>query len=107
MVGHRLEVAQEGAIALFVAKGDVDLALSCWHPPDLFVARYSVLPAISLSGVLHLTIQDRSYNTADFTSFVDMLLDRMSPFPASNSVLIMDNASIHKSHEMVQMVQAR
>ena len=74
---------------------------------DLLLPRFSVLPAISLSGILHLTIQDRSYTAADFTSFVDALLDQMNPFPGPNSVLIMDNASIHKSQQMIQMVQAR
>lgn len=69
--------------------------------------RFSVLPAISLDGVLHLTIQDRPYTAADFNSFVDALLDRMSPFPGPNSILIMDNASIHKSLQMIQMVHAR
>lgn len=62
---------------------------------------------MSLSGVLHLSIQDRPYTAADFTSFVDVLLDRMNPFPGENSVLIMDNASIHKSQQMVQMIYAR
>ena len=66
-----------------------------------------MLPAISLDGVLHLAIQDRSYTAADFIGFVDALLDRMNPYPGPNSVLIMDNASIHKSLQMVEMIQAR
>ena len=62
---------------------------------------------MSLDGILHLDIQDHSYTSADFNSFVDGLLDNMNPFPQSNSVLIMDNASIHKSAALEEMVLAR
>jgi hypothetical protein len=31
----------------------------------------------------------------------------MNPFPQQNSVLVMDNASIHKSAELQEMVEAR
>lgn len=106
MGGRQLEIVQEDVISLFVAKGTTEsepVDPVC-HP---ILSRFSVLPAISLSGVLHLAIQENSYTAADFTSFVDALLDRMNPFPGPNSVLVMDNASIHKSQQMVQMVQER
>lgn len=68
---------------------------------------YSVLPALSLDGVLPLNIQDHSYTSEDFNSFVDGLLDSMNLFPQRNSVIIMDNASIHKSAALEEMVLAR
>ena len=66
-----------------------------------------MLPALSLDGILHLDVLDRSYTSQLFNEFVDGLLDNMNPFPARNSVLVMDNASIHKSLVLQQMVEAR
>ncbi|KAF8480179.1 hypothetical protein DFH94DRAFT_600440, partial [Russula ochroleuca] len=60
--------------------------------------------ALSLDGILHLDVQDRSYTSQIFNSFVDALLDNMNPFYGRNSVLIMDNTSIHKSPALEQLV---
>jgi len=62
---------------------------------------------MSLDGILHLAIQDVPYTTFQFNNFVDALLDNMNQFPQPNSVIVMDNASIHKSHELRQMVEQR
>ena len=62
---------------------------------------------MSLDGILHLSIQDCPYTALQFNSFIDALLDNMNQFPQSNSVIIMDNASIHKSAELRQMVEER
>lgn len=70
-------------------------------------SRYSVLPALSLSGVLHLDVLAGSYNAAAFNNFIDGLLDNMNPFPGPNSVIVMDNASIHKSPELRPMIEQR
>lgn len=56
--------------------------------------RYSILPAISLDGVLHLDIIMRSWTAVEFENYLDVLLDIMNPFPGDNSVLVMDNASV-------------
>ena len=61
---------------------------------------------MSLDGILHPAIQDCPYTTLQFNSFVDALLDNMNQFPQLNSVIVMDNASIHKSAEL-QMVEER
>jgi hypothetical protein len=66
-----------------------------------------MLPTLSLDGILHLDMLDRSYTSQLFNKFVDGLLDNMNPFLARNSVLVMDNASIHKSLILQQMVEAR
>ncbi|KAJ3750717.1 hypothetical protein DFH05DRAFT_1380181, partial [Lentinula detonsa] len=65
--------------------------------------RYSMLPALSLDGILHLDIQDWSFTTASFNAFVDGLLNVMNPFPGKNSIVVMDNASIYKSHALREM----
>ncbi|KAJ2932106.1 hypothetical protein H1R20_g5000, partial [Candolleomyces eurysporus] len=74
---------------------------------DYFVRgqRYSILPALSLDGILHLDIIDRAYTSELFNGFIDGLLNNMNPFPAPNSVIVMDNASIHKSDELRAMVE--
>ncbi|KAI0350326.1 hypothetical protein OH77DRAFT_1413221, partial [Trametes cingulata] len=66
-----------------------------------------ILPALSLSGVLHLDIQERSYNGRLFHEFIDGLLDHMNPFPAPNSVIVMDNASIHHVEGLRECIEAR
>ena len=63
------------------------------------------MPALSLDGILHLDIVNRAYNSELFNGFIDGLLDNMNPFPAPNSVIVMDNASIHKSDELRAMVE--
>ena len=69
--------------------------------------RYSILPALSLDGILHLDVQARAYTGALFYHFIDCLLDNMNPFPRRNSVIIMDNASIHHSPGIQVLVEAR
>ncbi|KAG1905523.1 uncharacterized protein F5891DRAFT_943561, partial [Suillus fuscotomentosus] len=66
-----------------------------------------ILPAISLDGVLHLDIQDRPYTAATFNEFIEGLFDNMNPFPQKNSVIMMDNASIHKLAYLEEMIQQR
>ncbi|KAJ2932941.1 hypothetical protein H1R20_g4170, partial [Candolleomyces eurysporus] len=76
---------------------------------DYFIRgqRYSILPALSLDGILHPDVIPRSYTAEIFNGFIEGLLDNMNPFPAPNSVIVMDNASIHKSEDLRRMVEAR
>lgn len=74
---------------------------------DRLLPSYSVLPAMSLDGVLHLDIINTSWKGATFYSFIDALLDNMNPFPQRNSVVVMDNASIHHSPELRELVESR
>ncbi|KIK55722.1 hypothetical protein GYMLUDRAFT_175298 [Collybiopsis luxurians FD-317 M1] len=55
--------------------------------------RYSILPAISLNGVLYLDILTCSWTSKLFKEFISALLDNINPFPQQNSVIIMNNAS--------------
>ncbi|KIK76451.1 hypothetical protein PAXRUDRAFT_74617, partial [Paxillus rubicundulus Ve08.2h10] len=58
---------------------------------------FSVLPAISLNdGILHCNIVEGSFCGNTFKQFIERLLNNMQPYPASNSVIIMDNCVIHK-----------
>ncbi|KAJ6524791.1 hypothetical protein B0H19DRAFT_875558, partial [Mycena capillaripes] len=64
-----------------------------------------VLPAICLDGVLHLDILTRSWTADEFRSYLDVLLDRMNPFPQDSSVLVMENASVHHFDGIREMVE--
>jgi hypothetical protein len=67
--------------------------------------RYSILPALSLDGILHLEVSDHSFSGEEFIDFVGGLLDQMQPWPLPNSVLVMDNMSIHKVPRILEMVE--
>ncbi|KAI0349308.1 hypothetical protein OH77DRAFT_1415312, partial [Trametes cingulata] len=56
---------------------------------------FSMLPALSLDGILHRKVVEGSFKTALFADFIAGLLDHMNPFPLPNSVIVMDNCRIH------------
>jgi hypothetical protein len=64
--------------------------------------RYSVLPALSLDGILHVNIIEGKYDS--FAEFIEGLLVQMNPFPGSYSVIVMDNCQIHKSDLVLDMI---
>ena len=66
-----------------------------------------MLPALSIDGVLHLEVVENAVTGADFRRFVEGLLPRMNEFPLPNSVLVIDNASIHKFDGIREMVEGR
>ncbi|KIO16826.1 hypothetical protein M407DRAFT_46734, partial [Tulasnella calospora MUT 4182] len=69
--------------------------------------RYSMLPALLLDGILHASILPCSFTSDSFCIFIDGLLDEMNPYPSPNSVIIMNNASIHKGPGMCEMIEER
>ena len=69
--------------------------------------RYSVLPAMSLDGILDVKMIEGSFDLDSFSRFIDGLLCHMSSFPGPNSVIVMDNCRIHKSDLVRDMVEAR
>ena len=69
--------------------------------------KYSMLPALSLDGIIHLEVVEDAVTGADFRRFVEGLLTRMNEFPLPNSVLVIDNASIHKVDGIREMVEDR
>ena len=77
------------------------------HTHPYWLYSYSILPALSLDGILHLAVEDHPYTAEQFNSFIDGLLYNMNEFPGPNSVIIMDNASIHKSWELRDMIERR
>jgi hypothetical protein len=67
--------------------------------------KYSILPAISLDGILHLEVVENAITGADFHRFIQGLLPHMNKWPLPNSVLVVDNASIHKVAGIREMVE--
>lgn len=70
-------------------------------------AKYSILPALSLDGILHLDVVENAVTGAVFRNFVEGLLPLMNKFPLPNSVLVIDNASIHKVDGIRELVEER
>ena len=72
------------------------------------IQRYSVLPALSLEeGILHCDILEGAFDMAAFYKFIERTLDRMQPFPAPNSVIVMDNCRIHKHPDIQDLIESR
>lgn len=69
--------------------------------------RYSILPAITLDGIIECNIVEGSFNTELFTTFIRGVLARMQPFPAPKSVIVMDNCKIHKAPEIRELIESR
>ncbi|PUU72828.1 hypothetical protein B9Z19DRAFT_958284, partial [Tuber borchii] len=62
-----------------------------------------VLPALSIDGFLAVSIVQGSFSKLSFEKFIVCnVLPSMSPFPAPNSVLVMDNCKIHKNPRILQ-----
>ena len=60
--------------------------------------RFSILPAYTCNGFLDWDVFQGSYNTELFLVFIEThVLPHTTPFPGPKSVLIMDNARIHRS----------
>ncbi|TFK85593.1 hypothetical protein K466DRAFT_465892, partial [Polyporus arcularius HHB13444] len=60
--------------------------------------RYSVLPALTVDGILTVRVVRGSVDGAEFYDWViSDLIPKMNPFPGPNSVLVIDNCATHKS----------
>lgn len=65
--------------------------------------RFQILPAYTQDGILLARGFQGSTNAAVFEEFTEQLLPLCSPWPGRNSVLVMDNASIHHTARIKQM----
>jgi transposase len=61
---------------------------------------------LSLDGILHVEVLDHPITGADFLTFIEGLLKCMQPRPLPNSVLVMDNAAIHRVDGVCEMIEA-
>ena len=75
------------------------------HEFQFWGAKYSILPALSLDGILHLDVIENGVTGAAFRRFIEGLLPRMNKWPLPNSVLVVDNTSIHKVDGIRKLVE--
>jgi hypothetical protein len=72
---------------------------------------FSILPALSLDGILHVKVVDGSFNTESFLEFIDDLTSKMNVYDRvrhnKNSVIILDNCRIRKDPRITQLVESR
>ncbi|KAF8594905.1 hypothetical protein BDV93DRAFT_458101, partial [Ceratobasidium sp. AG-I] len=66
-----------------------------------------ILPALSLDGIIHVEIREGSFTAQTFYEFIEGLLAFMQPYPAANSVILMDNCQIHKHPEILELITER
>ena len=107
----------EGMLGLFVGRQHSARPFSCAGDGEntfihisffLTPPSFSVLPAISHSdGIVHCEVVEGSFCAESFQRFISRLLNQMEPFPAPNSVVVMDNCRIHKSPDVVEMIESR
>jgi hypothetical protein len=67
--------------------------------------RFSVLPALSLGGVLDMRIVRGAFNGDLYVNFIEGLAMEMNPYPGPNSCLIVDNVSFHRNQEIRRIVE--
>jgi transposase len=65
--------------------------------------RYQILPAYSQDGILITRVFRGSTDASIFEDFIDELLRHCRRWPEPKSVLVMDNASFHRSERILQM----
>ncbi|KDR67239.1 hypothetical protein GALMADRAFT_23095, partial [Galerina marginata CBS 339.88] len=58
--------------------------------------RYSMVAAITIDGYIATRVIPGSFNADEFRDYItEQVLPEMNPYPASRSILIMDNCRIH------------
>jgi len=66
--------------------------------------RYSILPALSKTGMIALSVYQGTFNSDRFLSFILLLLTRMQPYPHPRSVIVLDNCKIHKDPRILNAI---
>jgi DDE superfamily endonuclease len=65
--------------------------------------RHQIVPAYSQEGILLARVFPGNTDAAIFLEFIEQLLEgHCNPFPGKHLVLIMDNASFHRTDEIEQ-----
>ena len=67
--------------------------------------RYQIIPAYAQDGIVYAQIFQGSTDAVVFEEFIRELLKRCGRYPAPKSVLVMDNASIHRSERIDKLCE--
>ncbi|KAI7960196.1 hypothetical protein MJO29_005264 [Puccinia striiformis f. sp. tritici] len=66
--------------------------------------RISLLPAIGIDGVMALALTENTFTGKKFQDYLEWdLIPRMNPYPGPNSILVCDNAKIHKGSRISEI----
>ena len=66
--------------------------------------RWSILPALTLEGYIDHIIFQGAFTSELFETFVEhKVLPNCTPYPGPRSIIILDNASIHKSKRLQEL----
>ena len=71
------------------------------------ISSYCILPALSLDGIIYCHITVGSFKGPLFLEFINELLEEMNPFPGPNSVIVMDNCSVHRVPGVRDLIENR
>lgn len=69
--------------------------------------QYQILPAYTQDGILLLRVFRGSADASLFEDFIEELLQHCEKYPEPKSVLIVDNASFHRTEKVEQMWVSR
>ncbi|TFK59278.1 hypothetical protein BDN72DRAFT_745289, partial [Pluteus cervinus] len=68
--------------------------------------RYSILPALTLDGIIALEIVEGSITKETFLNFLrQKVAPRLNPYPEKNSVVVLDNCSIHHDEDIHHLIE--
>jgi transposase len=68
--------------------------------------RYQILPAYTQDGVLLARIFKGTTDRLTFEDYIEQLLQHCNPFPGPSSVIVMDNARIHRGSGVERLCTA-
>ncbi|KIO27634.1 hypothetical protein M407DRAFT_44295, partial [Tulasnella calospora MUT 4182] len=68
--------------------------------------RVSVIPALTLNGVIAVEILEGGVNRERFADFLsNHLAGLLNPFPQPRSVVVMDNVAIHHGEDIRKIIE--
>ncbi|KAF7372044.1 Tc1-mariner class transposase [Mycena venus] len=68
--------------------------------------RFSILPVLTLDGIIAHDVIEGSVNTQRFIGFLEEhVIPLINPYPGPQSVLVLDNCSIHHAEEIQVLVE--
>lgn len=106
MDGHILVYVLIKDANLSVEHGNIALKTPPYYYTDIH-DRYLLLPAITMNGIIYSDIKKGGYNGEEFLEWLTGLLPHMNPYPAPNSVLILDNCRIHHVPGVEELCEER
>ncbi|KIM77277.1 hypothetical protein PILCRDRAFT_76920, partial [Piloderma croceum F 1598] len=71
----------------------------------LWRQKFSILPALSLNGILTLDVFEGFVNQERFLIFYIWYAPLLNPFPTEHSVVVIDNCSTHHNEDIHQIIE--